>query len=110
MEALGNIIIIFGIVFMLFGVIGIFKFENFYARILITAKIDTVGALTVIIGVALREGVGFFSLKLFLLMCTLLILNPLSTHIVARCAYRSGYKLDEIPYLKKSKEEKVNSK
>jgi multicomponent Na+:H+ antiporter subunit G len=74
---------------MLFGVIGIFKLKAFYARILIAAKIDTVGSFTFIIGVAVKHGFGFFSLKLLLLAALLLFINPLITHMIAHSAYMS---------------------
>ena len=94
MEILGNAVIIAGIILMFFGVIGIFKFKSFYPRILVTAKIDTVGALTLIIGLAIKHNFSFFSLKLMLLLCIMLILNPLAAHMVARSAYLSGYKVE----------------
>ena len=94
MEAAANIIIFVGIVFMLFGVVGIFKFDNFYPRALITAKIDTVGSITLIIGIAVKQGPGFFSLKLLLITVIMLILFPLANHIAARSAYLSGHKID----------------
>ena len=93
MEIAGNIIIFIGIVFMFFGVIGIFKYKNFYPRILVSSKIDTAGAFTVIIGIAVRHGFGFFSLKLILLMVLMMIINPLIVHMTARSAYLSGYSL-----------------
>jgi len=83
-----------GILFMLFGVIGIYKFNNYYLRILVTTKIDTVGALTLFIGIALRHGFSFFTLKLLLLLSLMMILNPLATHMVARSAYLSGYHIE----------------
>jgi len=58
MNIAGNIIIFAGVAFMVFGIIGTFKFTNFYARILISSKIDTVGSLTFIIGVAVKHGLG----------------------------------------------------
>ena len=91
MEIASHILIIVGIVFMLFGIIGIFKFKNFYVRILVSSKVDTVGALTIFIGLALRHGIGYFSGKLILLIIVMLILNPLVAHIIARSAYLSGY-------------------
>ena len=92
MEIIGDIIIIAGTVFMFFGIIGIFKFENFYTRILVTAKIDTVGVFTIMFGLIVRHGASFFSMKLLLLLFIMLILNPLATHMIARSAYLSGYK------------------
>ena len=95
MELIGDIIIMAGMIFMLFGVIGIFKFQSFYTRILVTAKIDTVGAFTLIIGLVVRHGVSFFSLKLLLLLCIMMILNPLAAHMIARSAYLSGYGIED---------------
>ena len=94
MEILGNIVIGIGIAFMLFGVVGIFRFENFYLRLLVSSKVDTVGALTLIIGLLIRHGIGYFSGKLLLIIGIMLILNPLVAHMIARSAYLSGYKLE----------------
>ena len=94
MQITGSIIIFLGIIFMFFGVIGIFKYKNFYTRILVTSKIDTVGAFTLIIGIAVRHGFSYFSLKLLLLIVLMMIINPLISHMTARSAYESGYKID----------------
>ena len=95
MERIGEIIIIIGTIFMLFGVIGIFRFRSFYPRILIVAKIDTVGALTVVIGVMLMQGLSFFSFRVLLLLALLFIINPMVTYVIGRSAYLSGYREDE---------------
>lgn len=89
MEIAGNIVMGIGLVFMLFGVIGLYKFQNFYLRILVLAKIDTIGALTFMIGVILKHGFSFFSFKVLLIMVLFLILNPLTAHIIARAAYQN---------------------
>jgi len=93
-EIVSNIIITAGIIFMLFGVIGLFKFKNFYTRLLVTSKIDTVGVITLIIGLAVRNGVSFFSGKILLLAVIMMIFNPLIAHTLARSAYLSGHELD----------------
>jgi len=89
MSAAGDVVIAAGLLFILFGVVGMIKYKDFFTRILIAVKIDTVGAITVIIGLALKHGLSFFSLKLMLLMILLLIVNPLATHVIARSAYLS---------------------
>lgn len=89
-EIIANIIIIAGIIFMGFGVIGIFRFDNFYTRLLATSKTDTVGALTLIIGVAIRHGFSFFTAKIIILGIIMLVFNPLVAHILARSAYLSS--------------------
>ena len=94
MRIAGEVIIILGIVFTLFGVVGLIRFKNFYTRILVTAKIDTVGAITIFVGLAVRHGFNFFSLKVLLLMAIMIIINPLASHMIARSAYLSGYKTE----------------
>ena len=91
----GNIVIGVGVLFVLIGVVGILKFKNFYTRILVTAKIDTVGMITIFIGIAIRHGLSFFTFKVLLLMVVLMIVNPLATHMIARAAYLSGYKTQD---------------
>ena len=91
---MGNVVVVIGTAFMLIGVVGIFRFENFYLRLLVSSKVDTVGALTLIIGLALRHGVSYFSAKLILLIAIMLILNPLVAHMTAGAAYRAKYKIE----------------
>jgi multicomponent Na+:H+ antiporter subunit G len=88
----GDIIIAAGILFILSGVIGIIKFKNFYTRLLVAAKIDTVGVITIIVGISVKHGLSFFSLKALLLMAIMMIINPLASHMIARSAYMSGYR------------------
>lgn len=97
MEIVGNLVAAAGMAFILLGMVGVFKFRHFYPRILVAGKVDTVGTMTLIAGIAIKHGAGFFSLKLLLLAGVLLLLNPLATHIVAHCAYISGYPLEENP-------------
>lgn len=81
-----------GLVFMFFGIIGILQpNRDFYYRILVSCKIDTVGILTFCIGIALRHGFTFFTGKVFLILIIMMILNPLVAHLVARSAFTSGY-------------------
>ena len=92
MYILSYIVMGLGLVFMLIGIIGIFQPGNdFYYRILVACKIDTVGFLTVAIGVAIRHGFTFFTGKLFIIVIIMMVLNPFVAHIVARSAYKSGY-------------------
>ena len=105
MDMVGNIVIGIGIVFMLFGLIGILKYKNFYVRILVASTIDTMGALTVIVGIAIRHGLSFFSLRILLIVLLMFIINPMVTHIVARSAYESGFSLED----NKKQEEELES-
>ena len=94
MKIAGDIIIALGMVFILFGIIGLIRFRDFYTRILVTAKIDTVGVTTIFVGMAVKHGLSFFSLKVLLLIGIMMVINPLSAHMIARSAYLSGYKAE----------------
>ena len=95
MTIASNIIIGAGLLFMLIGIIGMYRFKDFYPSILIASKIDTMGMITVIIGVALRHGVSFFSGKLLLIVAIIIGLNPLVAHVTARSAFTAGHQLKE---------------
>ena len=95
LEIAGVVIMFLGLCLMLLGIFGIFKFKCFYARILIVSKVDTVGTVIFLFGLALTQGFNFFSGKLLLIMIIILILSPLVGHIIARSAYNSGHKLTD---------------
>jgi len=80
---------------MAIGIIGLYKYKDFYPSILIASKIDTVGMITIIFGVAIRHGISFFSGKLILMLIIILILNPLVAHVLTRSAYAAGHKLKD---------------
>lgn len=92
-DIIGDVIILAGIVFISFGVYGIFKFKNFYSRILVSSKVDTVGFFTIMSGVVLKQGLSYFSLKILMILLIMLVIFPLTTHSIARSAYLSGYKI-----------------
>jgi len=94
MQIISTLIITIGFVFMAFGVTAMFRFKNFYTRILASSKIDTVGIITVIIGLGIRHGLSPFTAKIVLLGIILVIFNPLVAHILVRSAYRSGHKIE----------------
>jgi len=95
MNIVGNIIIAAGVIFIIFGIIGIYRFKSFYVRILMSAKVDTVGVITIIIGLVIKHGLSFFSLKLLLLMLLMIIINPLASNMIARSAYLSDYQAED---------------
>lgn len=92
---LSYIVIAIGVGITALGVAGVYRFKNFYPRILVASKVDTVGVITIIFGIALRHGFSFFSAKALLIMVILLIINPLVAHVITKSAYLSGYPLQD---------------
>lgn len=94
-ELIGNIIICIGVLFVLLGVLGIYRFRNFYSRILVASKIDTVGFITICAGAIVRSGFTWFSLKVLLLVAVVMIINPVVTHAIARSAHYGGLRMEK---------------
>jgi multicomponent Na+:H+ antiporter subunit G len=92
-EIIAGFLIVGALIFMAFGVVGIFRFHNFYARILITSKAEIVGFLTMMAGIIISAGLSFFSLKVGLITVLVMLTNPIATHAVTRSAHNSGYKI-----------------
>lgn len=109
-DIISSVIIVIGIIFMVIGAIGIFKFNNFYPRMLVTSKVDTIGFMTVSIGMIIRHGFTFFSLKLFFILALVLLINPLVSHVVTGAAYKSGYILGDEKTYRQDKEEDEENK
>ncbi len=93
MEYIGNFLIGLSLIFITIGVFGIYRFKNFYQRALISANIDTVGYITLMLGFIIKNGFSFFSLKISFILIITLIINPLVSHAIVRSAYISGYKI-----------------
>lgn len=94
-DLLAYLLITIALIFMALGVIGLFRFKDFYSRILISAKIETVGFLTIMIGLAILSGFSYAALKIMLITLLVMITNPLSTHAIARSAFLSGKTINQ---------------
>ncbi|SFC51869.1 multisubunit sodium/proton antiporter, MrpG subunit [Alkalibacterium subtropicum] len=90
---IANTIIIIGLLFMALGVFGIYQFNDYFSRILVSAKVDTVGFITIMLGLILKHGFDFFSGKLLLVLALYVITNPIATHAITRSAHISGYRI-----------------
>lgn len=93
MTIIGYILIAIGLLFMIIGTLGTYRFNTFYARILAGSKVDLVGELTILMGLILLNGWSYNSLKLTFMMLILIVINPLVSHAIVRSAIVSGYKV-----------------
>lgn len=86
---IGNIIIGAGILIMFIGMVGFYRFKEFYAKLLVSAIIDTMGLITVLIGAIVHSGFNWFSLKVILILGIILVLSPVSISKIALSARSS---------------------
>ncbi len=103
LEIIASILLVLSWVFILFGMIAIFRFKNIYTRILSAATIDTVASLTIIIALVVVGITQYeYIVRYILLIGFLLITTPISSHVNIRSAYLTGI---DIKYLKHPHEE-----
>ncbi|SRR6056297_102560 len=87
---IGKILLVISWIYIIFGIIGIFRFENMYSRLLTSSKIDTVATFTVLIALLFYTGISEYTVKLLLIIFFLVITSPISNHIIVRSAYLNG--------------------
>lgn len=90
-EIIGSLLVVAGLVFTLFGIWGLFKYENFYTRLTLSSLIDSAGFIAIIIGLMVYNGLDWGTLKMAFILILMLLLNPLSNHILGRGAFLSNY-------------------
>jgi multicomponent Na+:H+ antiporter subunit G len=90
-EAIVIALAAIGLAFSLSGAVGILRMPDVYSRIQCSSKTVTMGALPALL--ALAVGRGFltpFGGRALLVAVLLLIVNPASSHALARAAYKVG--------------------
>lgn len=90
-RLVGILFIFIGLGFQLFGIYGMMKYKHFYIRLSISSLIDTAGVIAIFIGFIFYTGLSYASLKIGFILFLVLLLNPLSNHILGRGAYLSNY-------------------
>lgn len=91
-ETIGMIVIILGITVSIIGNIAYFFYKEFFSELLISTVVDTAGFSIILIGVIIRMGLSFFSLKVFMILLLSIALNPIMSCAIGQSAYRSGFK------------------
>jgi multicomponent Na+:H+ antiporter subunit G len=97
-----------GIMFDIFGCIGLVRFPDVYNRLQASTKCVTLGTFLLLIGVALISFVrGWPSLGTKAIICAVFILitSPTAAHAIAKGAYASGVELWENSVVDKYAEE-----
>jgi multicomponent Na+:H+ antiporter subunit G len=80
-----------GLAFSLSGVAGILRMPDLYTRIQCSTKTITMGALPVLVALVVGEGpMSPYGSRALLVAVLLLVVNPASSHALARAAYKSG--------------------
>jgi multicomponent Na+:H+ antiporter subunit G len=96
-SAFGYILIVVGILFDVFGCIGLVRFPDVYNRLQASTKCVTLGTILLLAGVALVKGMGPIASRALICAAFILITSPTAAHAIAKGAYAAG-----VPLWKKS--------
>jgi multicomponent Na+:H+ antiporter subunit G len=94
-EILGIIALVIGVLFNIFGCIGLVRFPDIYNRLQAATKCVTVGTCFVLLGAMLMAGSTAITAKCIVCALFVLVSSPTAAHALARGAHASGVKLWE---------------
>jgi len=105
-DIIGYILVIIGILFNIFGCIGLVRFPDVYNRLQASTKCVTLGTILLLVGVAIVSGSGATTAKAIICAVFILLTSPTAAHAIAKGAYASGVALWENSVVDKYAEEK----
>jgi multicomponent Na+:H+ antiporter subunit G len=79
-----------GILLLLIAMVGVLRLPDFYSRMHMVGKADTLGSMLVLAGVIALEGANVTSVKLAMVVIFFFLANPASAHALGHAALRSG--------------------
>ena len=85
-ELIGSILVLFGAVFHFSAGLGMLRLPDVYTRMQAGTKASTLGNTLVLAGLAFYN--PGWTLKLLIVIYFVLMTNPVSSHALARAAYR----------------------
>ncbi len=89
MRLLSELLIVTGAAWSLIAAIGIWRFDDIYARMHAATKTTTLGVLLIVTGTAIDLG-GLDGAKIFLAGLLLFPTAPIGAHLVGRAVHRTG--------------------
>ena len=96
MDILVILLLFFGLLFFLGGAVGIIRMPDFYSRLHPAGKMDTLGILAMVMGLALYNLHHFslesllLSIKMFLIVFFVFLASPTATHSIVDAGMRAG--------------------
>ncbi|MBN1948263.1 MAG: monovalent cation/H(+) antiporter subunit G [Candidatus Cloacimonetes bacterium] len=93
MNSISMIFITIGVIFDLFGCIGLIRLPDVYNRLQSATKSVTLGTCSILFGFFLRNGFGSSGLKALIAIPLLFFASTVAAHALIRGSYKFGIKL-----------------
>jgi multicomponent Na+:H+ antiporter subunit G len=94
-DHVGTVLITIGVLFDIFGCIGLVRLPDVYNRLQAATKCVTAGTCLIILGSLVLLDSTSGTIKGLLCIAFILITSPTAAHALSRAAHRSGVKLWE---------------
>ena len=82
LTVIAAVLIAFGVIFLLIGALGIWRFPDFYTRLHAAGVGDTLGALSMVAGMIILTGLKLLSLKILVVFLFIMLTGPLGTNLI----------------------------
>lgn len=92
-EAVFYLLIGTGILFDLFGCIGLLRLPDVYNRLQSATKCVTLGTCCIAASLLARYGLADYGLKAILIIPLLFFTSTVAAHALARGSYKAGFKM-----------------
>ncbi|MFA5156793.1 MAG: monovalent cation/H(+) antiporter subunit G [Candidatus Omnitrophota bacterium] len=109
-EIISLLFIIVGIMFDLFGCLGLLRLPDVYNRLQASTKCVTLGTCSILFGVFVKFGFSSTGIKALLCIGFLLLTSPVAAHALARGCHCAGIKLWKHSVCDKYEEDKNSAK
>lgn len=90
MSYAADLITIIGAVFALLGALGVLRLPDIYTRLHAASKAGPLGVGLILVGAGLHSGDPLIVLRCVVGLLFLILVSPVSAHLLARAALRSG--------------------
>jgi multicomponent Na+:H+ antiporter subunit G len=94
-NTISVLFIFIGILFNLFGCLGLIRLPDVYNRLQSATKCATLGTCSILLGVFIRYGFSDIGVKALVAIPLLFFTATVAAHALAKAAYRAGVKLGE---------------
>jgi multicomponent Na+:H+ antiporter subunit G len=85
-------------ILLLIGIVGIYKFDGVYSKLLSSSKIDSVTIIILSMALIIKVGFNLMSLKILLILVFYLLTNPITNQMIGSSAYMNGVKTEKEKY------------
>lgn len=92
-DTISLIFIIIGVVFDLFGCIGLIRLPDVYNRLQAATKSVTLGTCSILFGLFIKYGFSAIGMKALIAIPLLFFASTVAAHALVRGSYKFGIKL-----------------